>query len=155
MNRLFAGVLLLLTVCVAPSLPAQTDDDVIQLTRSVIETERQALIAANLGLSEAESAVFWPLYKEYRADLDRAANTRIALLQKFFADYETLTDDEASALLDDFLSYEKERLKTRTKYAKRMSKVLSGRTVARFFQIENKMDAIIEYELAGEIPLIK
>ena len=65
-----------------------------------------------------------------------------------------MTDDEASALLNDYLSYEKELLKTRTKYAKKMSKVLSGRTVARFFQIENKMDTIIEYELAGEIPLI-
>ena len=154
MHRLLTGVLFLLAVCAAPSLPAQTDNDVVQLTRSVIETERQALIAANLGLSEAESTIFWPLYKEYRADLDRATNTRVALMQKFFADYETLTDEEASALLDDFLSYKKERLKTRTRYAKKMGKVLSGRTVARFFQIENKMDTIIEYEMAGGIHLI-
>lgn len=66
-----------------------------------------------------------------------------------------MTDKEALALLDKHLAWENDVLKIRTTYAKKMRKVLSGRTVARFFQIENKMDLIVEYELAGEIPLIK
>ena len=66
-----------------------------------------------------------------------------------------MTDKEAIALLDKHLVWEKEVLKVRSDFAKKMSKALSGRTVARFFQIENKMDIIVEYELAGEIPLIK
>ena len=155
MNRLLAVLLLLLTVCLAAPASAQTANDDIQLTRSVVQTERQAVIAANLGLSDAESAVFWPLYKEYRAAVDQAVDVRVALLKTYFASYETLTDAEATALLDDFLAYEKNLLKVRTTYAKKMQKVLSGRTVARFFQIENKMDTIIEYEMAGEVPLIK
>ena len=155
MNRTLATALILSTVLLASPARAQTVDDDIQLTRAVVQTERQAVVAANLGLSDAESAVFWPLYKEYRAAVDQATDTRVALLKTYFASFETLTDEEASALLDDFFTYQKNLLKTRTTYAKKMRKVLSGRTVARFFQIEHKMDAVIEYEMAGEVPLIQ
>ena len=76
-------------------------------------------------------------------------------LNQYFASYETLTDKEAVALLEQHLAWEKQVLEIRARYAKKMSKALSGRTVAKFFQIENKMDIIIDYEMAGEIPLIK
>ncbi len=134
---------------------AQTADDAIHLTRSAIQTERQAVVAANLGLNESESAVFWPMYRDYRNAVNQAADAKVDILRRLFSNYETLTDDEAMSLLDDHLAFEKEMLKIRTSYAKKMSKVLAGRTVARFFQIENKMDAIIDYEMAGEIPLVR
>jgi hypothetical protein len=149
-------VLATLIVIFAPAVvSAQTAEDAIQLTRSAIQTERQAVVAANLGLNESESAVFWPLYRDYRNAVNQAADARVDILRRLFSDYETLTDDEAMSLLDDHLAFEKEMLKIRTSYAKKMSKVLPGRTVARFFQIENKMDAIIDYEMAGEIPLVR
>jgi hypothetical protein len=152
---ILASALLLAAVCSTVPASAQTSDDDIQLTRSVLQTERQAVVAANLGLDDNESAIFWPLYKEYRAAVDQAVDTRVALMERFFASYETLTDAEATALLDDFFGYEKNLLKVRTSYAKKMQKALPGRVVARFFQIEHKMDTIIEYEMAGEVPLIK
>ena len=149
-------VLAVLVAAFAPTVvSAQTADDAIQLTRSAIQTERQAVVAANLGLNESESAVFWPLYRDYRNAVNQAADARVDILRRLFSDYETLTDDDAMSLLDDHLAFEKEMLKIRTSYAKKMSKVLSGRTVARFFQIENKMDAIIDYEMAGEAPLVR
>ncbi len=156
MKRL--STLLVITICLAvvPNAWSQFEDDrAVQLTRSAIQAERQAILATNLELSEEESAVFWPLYEEYRNALESAINTRVDLLNKYFASYETLTDEEATALLDKHFAWEKEVLKVRSTYAKKMSKALSGKTVARFFQIENKMDIIVEYELAGEIPLIK
>jgi hypothetical protein len=149
-------VLATLIVVFAPAVvSAQTADDAIQLTRSAIQTERQAVVAANLGLNESESAVFWPLYRDYRNAVDQAADARVDILRRLFSNYETLTDDEAMSLLNDHLAFEKEMTKIRSSYAKKMSKVLPGRTVARFFQIENKMDAIIDYEMAAEIPLVK
>ena len=146
---------ILIAVIAAAVVSAQTADDAIQLTRSAIQTERQAIVATNLGLSESESAVFWPMYRDYRNAVNQAADAKVDILRRLFSDYETLTDDEAMSLLIDHLAFEKEMLKIRTSYAKKMSKVLPGRTVARFFQIENKMDAIIDYEMAGEIPLVK
>jgi hypothetical protein len=145
---------ILVAAFAAAAVSAQTVDDAIQLTRSAVQTERQAIVAANLGLGESESAVFWPLYRDYRNAVDQATDAKVDILKRLFSNYETLTDDEAKSLLDDHLAFEKEMLKIRTSYAKKMSKVLPGRTVARFYQIENKMDAIIEYEMAGEIPLV-
>ena len=155
MKHLIVVLTTLVTVFVAAGVSAQTADDAIQLTRSAIQTERQAVVAANLGLNESESAVFWPIYRDYRNAVEQAADARVDILTRLFSNYETLTDDEAMSLLNNHLAFEKEMLKIRTSYAKKMSKVLSGRTVARFFQIENKMDAIIDYEMAGEIPLVK
>ena len=155
MKHLIVVLATLVAVFAAAGVSAQTADDAIQLTRSAIQTERQAVVAANLGLNESESAVFWPMYRDYRNAVEQAADARVDILTRLFSNYETLTDDEAMSLLNDHLAFEKEILKIRTSYAKKMSKVLSGRTVARFFQIENKMDAIIDYEMAGEIPLVK
>ena len=150
-------VLLVIAIFLAlPDASAQLEDDrAVELTRSAIQAERQSILAANLELDEEESAVFWPLYQEYRNELEVAVSTRIDLLNEYFASYETLTDKEALALLDKHLDWQHDVLKIRSTYAKKMRKVLPGRTVARFFQIENKMDLIVEYELAGEIPLIK
>ena len=149
---------LAIAICIAFAATAQAQldqDRAVQLTRSAIQAERQAILAANLDLDEKESAVFWPLYQEYRDALESAIDTRVGLLDQFFASYETLTNDEALALVEKHLHWEKEVLKVRTAYAKKMKKSLSGKTIAKFFQIENKMDLIVEYELAGEIPLIK
>jgi hypothetical protein len=151
-------VVLTIALCIAfaASARAQTDQDrAVQITRAAIQAERQAILAANLELDEQESAVFWPLYQEYRDALETLIDSRVHLLDEFFASHETLTDDEALDLLDRHLGWEKDVLKVRTAYAKKMSKALSGRTVAKFFQIENKMDLIVEYELAREIPLIQ
>ena len=150
--------ILTLSICLIlmPRAWAQGNGDrSVQLTRSAIQAERQAILAANLELDERESAVFWPLYQEYRDTLDAVNNQRAELLEQYFASYETLTDSEASALLQRHLAWEKDVLGVRNAYAKKMGKVLPGKTVARFFQIENKMDLIVEYELAGEIPLVK
>jgi len=156
MNRLSTLLVIAICLVVVPSAWSQFEDDrAVQLTRSAIQAERQAILATNLELSEKESAIFWPLYEEYRNALESAVNTRVDLLNQYFASYETLTDQEATALLDKHLAWGKEVLKVQSTYAKKMSKELSGKTVARFFQIENKMDIIVEYELAGEIPLIK
>ena len=156
MKRVSALLVIAICLTVIPSASAQLEDDrAVQLTRSAIQAERQAILAANLELDEKESAIFWPLYQEYRDALESAVSTRVNLLNQYFASYETLTDKEAVALLDKHFAWEKEVLKVRSDHAKKMSKALSGKTVARFFQIENKMDIIVEYELAGEIPLIK
>ncbi len=156
MKRALFLVVLAITLGVASDSRAQLEDsEAVRLTRSAIQTERRAIIAANLRLNDSERAVFWQLYQEYRDALEAAIDTRVDLLNKYFASYQTLTDKEALALLERHLAWEKEVLEIRTKHAKKMSKALSGRTVAKFFQIENKMDVIVEYEIAGEIPLIQ
>jgi hypothetical protein len=147
---------MLLVACASPAAWAQFEDDrAVELTRAAIQNERQAILTANLALAEEQAAAFWPLHDAYRADLEGAIDTRVDLLKKYFASYETMTDAEAKDLFFEYVAWDQRVLDIRKKHAKRMMKALPARLVAKFFQIENKMDVIVEYEMASEIPLLK
>jgi predicted HicB family RNase H-like nuclease len=154
MKKAFAVLVFAATICAA-SAWTQSSDSSIRLTRSAVQAERQALIATNLGLTEEQRAVFWPLYAEYRKAIDEIADDKVEFFERFFASYETLTDGEALALLDESFKLKARYLEVQKTHAAEMRKHLSGKTVARFFQIENKMDVIVDYEMSGEFPLIK
>jgi threonine synthase len=150
MRRTLAIVLL--TVLGAAPAAAQ-DRAAIELTRQEIQTERQAIVAKNLPLTEQQSATFWPLYREYRTALAPVGDRYVALLTGYAEKYGSLTDPDAEAMLKEFFAIQNEKQKTQSKYVDRFKKVLPATQVARFYQIENKLDAIVNYDLAGEVPL--
>ena len=127
----------------------------IELLRSMAQTERQAVVAGNLTLTADEQERFWPLYNQYRSDVSAVQNKRVAVITNYAAKYETLTDADARKLLDEYLSYQSAFLKLREKYVGKFSKVLPGAKLARFFQIENKLDALTDLTIASNIPLTK
>ncbi len=152
MKRIFVLFVLFVSVAFGPLAHA---DESIKLARSAVEAERSAMIATNLGLDDAHKDVFWPLYKEYRSAIGAIADDKVAFFQRFFSSYESLTDAEALALLDEHVDFKQRHIDVQKVYAEKMRSVLPGRVVARFFQIENKMDIIVDYEMTGEFPLIK
>ena len=148
----FASILILM-VC-AP-LFAQSQTDEIELTRDVIQAERKAIVAANMELSESESKLFWPVYNEYVAALRKINDRNVKLITSFAAAYENLTDSQATAFLNESMDIDMEYVKLKQTWVPKFGKVMSPKMVARFFQTENKLDAIIDYELAAEIPLVR
>lgn len=134
---------------------AQTLTDEKELTKSVIRTERQAILTANLGLTEAESRVFWPLFRDYGAEMDGLTDRKLRLVEDYARQYATLTDEQAAALMDEYLSIQKDEVKARQKWFDRFRKDLPARTVVRFLQIENKLDAVLQAEAAHAIPLVR
>jgi hypothetical protein len=106
-------------------------------------------------LTPAEAKGFWPLYDEYQKELhqinDRLATMLVAYSKEYSAN--TLTDDKASALLERYFAIEEAELKLKRAFVPRLAKVLPGIKVARYMQLENKIRAIVKYELAGEVPL--
>ena len=105
--------------------------------------------------TEQESDVFWPLYREYRGDIDKVVDRQVDLILDLAKDYETLSDDKALAMMEDYLEIRMEILDIRLDYMKKFNKILPGKKVARFYQIENKLTAVIDYDLADEIPLVQ
>jgi hypothetical protein len=147
-----ALVIALLTTLGAASAAAQARGD-IELTRQQIQTERQAIVAKNLPLTEQQSAAFWPLYREYRGALAPLGDRYVALLTDYAGKYGSLTDPDADAMLKESMAIQNEKMKVQSKYVDRFRKVLPAKSVARFYQIENKLDAIVNYDLASEVPL--
>ncbi len=135
--------------------PAFAQSGEIALTRQVIQTERQALVTAAMELTEDEGKVFWPLYREYREAMAKVADRGQALITDYAAKYATLTDVDAQVMVDEMLAIDQDSLKVRKDYVKKFGKILPAKRVTRFFQLENKMDAIIRADLAEQIPLVR
>ena len=130
--------------------------DEIQLTRAIIKVKRKKIVAANINLTDREKKVFWPLYNEYIADIDKVNIKRVKLIAEYRDAYvtKTLSDRQALKLLNGYQLYEQVKLRTRNTYVQKFKEILPPKKVVRFFQVENKMDAIINFELAGGIPLV-
>ena len=153
-QALFASTLLAALAFAAPAA-AQTRTDEKELTKSVITTERQAIIAANLNLTEEQAKVFWPLFREYGTEMDAITDRKIHLIEDYARKYVGLTDEEASALMNDYFEVQKDELKTKQKWFAKMKKDLPIKTVTRFFQIEYKLDAIVRAETTRVLPLVQ
>jgi len=132
---------------------AQADE--IELTRTVIQAERQAIVASNMELPDDVGVRFWPLYREYRNEVSKIGDRRVKLITTYAQNYENLSDETADWMVSEFLAIEKANSVLRESWAPRFGEVLAPKQLARFYQIENKLDAIINYDLAGSIPLVK
>jgi hypothetical protein len=137
----------------AATASPQTVKDSLEASRQAMESQRRILVSGALPLTDAEANAFWPLYDAYekeRRPLDERANK---LLADFLAGAATMTDAQAKALVEEELNLEEDRLKVRRTYFGRMAKAIPGRKVARFFQIDNKLDTAVRADLAKQIPL--
>ena len=105
-------------------------------------------------LTAEEREVFWPLYTEYQHELRKINDRLLKLIQAYAEAYETMTDEQARTLLDDYYRVEKKRIKLKQSYVKKFRRKLPSKIVTRYFQIENKMEAIMKVELADAIPLV-
>jgi hypothetical protein len=131
-----------------------SETDQLQQLRADIAANRQAVVAANLGLTDAEGQAFWPLYREYRHTMAGVTDRLQKLIQDYARIYESPTTEQATAMVDEMIAIQQQELKVRTSYLPKFRKVLPEIKVARFLQIENKIDAIIKLQLADAIPLI-
>ena len=131
---------------------AQTNPQVLL---DAIRANRKALVAVNLKLSKDEEAKFWPVYDRYLKEISAVGDRLYAVIKDYSESFSNLSDDKAMKLVDDYLAVEADRVKVKKAYVGEFAKVLPGRTVARLFQIENKMDAVIRYDLAASIPVIE
>jgi DNA-directed RNA polymerase len=116
--------------------------------------DRRNIVRANMLLTESESARFWPLYDEYRAERQKIGDRRVQLITDLLAEQNSMSEDEARTLANEDFAIEKDTSELKTKWYKNMTKVLSERTVARFFHIDEKLDAAADIALAANIPLI-
>ena len=129
-------------------------DPAIQMLRQEVGKDRRELVKANMLLTNSEAARFWPIYDEYRAEMNKIGDKRVKLITDFAANRESMSEDEGMRLLNERLDIEKEKNDLRGDYVKKFNKELSARTTARFFQIDQKLDAAVEAVLSAKIPLI-
>lgn len=127
----------------------------MEILRDKIRADKKLLIAENMGLTEPESKVFWPVYEEYQKELE-AINERLKkAIQSYASDYnaKTLTDDKARTLMTEALAIEEAEVGLKKKTLERLSGIIPAIKAARYLQMENKIRALIRFDLAANIPL--
>ena len=137
----------------AQDKPSDTN---MQILLDKVKADKKLVVAANMDLNDAEGKAFWPIYEAYQKDL-QAINDRLGKTILAYADAynkTTLTDAQAKQLSDEALTIDQDEITMRKTYAARLNRVLAGKKVARYLQIENKIRAAIRYELAAGIPLV-
>jgi hypothetical protein len=158
MSKSFALVPALLTsmalITAASPCLAQSATDEIEMIRVIVQAERKALVATNMNLSDAESEAFWPVYNEFEIAMRAVNDKRVKILTELARNFETLTDEQATDLLEQSFKFQEERVKVRKSHMRKFKKILSGKQVARFYQIDGKIDTIIDFDVARSVPLV-
>jgi len=129
--------------------------DNMEIVKEKIRSDKKLFIATNMQLTESETKAFWPVYESYQAELGKLRDRELKLIEKFAANYETMSADAAKNLLDESMSIDSDHQKLRQSYLAKFRGVLSDTKVARYYQLESKIDAVLEYELARRIPLVR
>jgi len=131
--------------------------DNMQILRDKIKADKKLVVAENMELTEAEAKAFWPVYEAYQKDL-QAINRRLITTVQGYAEAfnaNTMDNEKAKKLMTATLAIQADEVKLMKNYAPKLAKVLSAVKVARYLQIENKIRAVIKYEMAAEIPLVQ
>ena len=127
----------------------------MQILREKVKADKKLLVAANLELTETEAEAFWPIYEEFQNELT-SINAQIgSLIMEYAENYNIMTAETAEKLLNDSLMLEEKRLELKQLYLPKFQEALPAIKVGRYYQIENKIQAILQYELAAGIPLMK
>ena len=127
--------------------------DDTELLISQIQTDKRAIVLASMQLTDAEVAAFTPVYDKYQADMKKQYEGAAEMLNKFAANYGSMTDDAAKDILKEWLKLRDQRNSIMKKYAKEMERALPPTKVLQWVQIENKLNALLDAEAASVIPV--
>jgi len=152
-------MLAIVTACAVGTLALAQEEAAVRqqlaTDRATIQADRQAIVAEALPLTEEQAKAFWPLFREYRTEMEKLGDRAVDLMIDYGKSMDTLTDEKATALLDEYLKIQRDEVKIKQSWLPKFRKVLPGKTVTRFYQIEGKLDTLLRFEAAAQIPLVE
>jgi hypothetical protein len=157
MKKLIPAIALV-AFALAGTRPAAAQDPIdedIKLFRRDLRSMRKQLIAANMNLSDKEAEQFWPVFERYTQELVAKQDDKYTLLKEYAQDYLTMTDAEAEKYIRGRASVDQAILEVRLKYFPLFRKVVSGKSTARFFQLDWRLGLIMDLQLASQTPVIE
>ena len=129
-------------------------DSDIQLLRSDVQAGKNEIILATMQFTDAESAAFWPVYRDYARDQQLIGDKRLQLIKDYAKDYDSMNDAKARDMVQRMINLEDETLNLREDYWPKFMKALGAKRAAKFYQVDNRISLIINLQLTSVIPLI-
>jgi hypothetical protein len=130
-----------------------TDSD-IQILRSDVQADKNAIIAHTMQFTDTESAAFWPIYREYANDQQKIGDQRLQLIKDYAQNYDTMDDNKAKDMVQRMINIEDQTLNLREDYWPKFMKALGARRAARFYQVDNRLSLMVNLQIASNVPLV-
>jgi hypothetical protein len=143
---------LILVLFSSASILAQDVDSYIELLKSDIKTDRKVIITETMQFTQQQSEKFWPIYNEFEHEMGKLSSKRIANIKDFAANYDSLSDKKADELIKNSFNFQKERLSLNEKYYKKFAEALTPIVAAKYMQVENQIQLIIDISIAANLP---
>jgi uncharacterized membrane protein len=165
MKRLLMVVLFVFPMLIASAAFTQetsTSDDrelnlraYTELLRADVKAKRVAIITEIMQFSDADAATFWPLFRDYDYELSKLGDTKFQLISDYIKNYDDITNERADELASAAFTLESQRADLKKKHFDIMKKALSARTAARFFQVENQMQQVVDLQISANLPALQ
>jgi len=126
----------------------------LALLRRDLKTDKKKLIALNLPLTETEATKFWPVYDQYTGEMSKVYDEFYSIIKEYAANQKTLTDAQASSMINRWAAIQVEQAQTRQKYIPLVEKVIPSRKAALFFQVDRRLYGLMDLQVASQIPLV-
>ena len=127
-------------------------DSTIALVRANMQADRTAFITTGMNFNDKEGAAFWPIYQQYDYERSKVDDRRAAVLKQYAQKYPNLTNAEAKAMADQMLDCESRLAQLKKKYYKKFNKALPALTVTKFFQMERRIDLMMDIQVEAALP---
>src|SRR5262245_35356995 len=127
----------------------------MELLRTDIRKQKANFLGQVMNFDADQAAKFWPIYKEYDAELSRIGDSKLAMIKKYAQNYENMTDAVADELIREAIKIDQQRHDLKVKYYGRVKDALGGITAARFLQVENQLLMLIDLQIASSLPVIR
>jgi hypothetical protein len=129
-------------------------DKAIEALRKDARAGKADILGKTMALDSTQAAAFWPIYKQYEAEVQTLGNERLGIIQDMAEHFDSMDDAKAKALTDRQIALEEKKLALVKKYRDEMMKALPAKTVARWLQVESRLNKLVELTVASEIPLV-
>jgi hypothetical protein len=153
-SALFMVMFVMLAFCSLGRAQDQepTIDSTIAVMRANMQADRTTLITAGMNFNDKDGAAFWPIYEQYEYEQSRLDDRRAVVIKQYSQKYPNLTNDEAKAMADQMLDCESRLAELKKKYYKKFNKVLPALTVTKFFQLERRIDLLMDMQVEASLP---
>lgn len=133
---------------------AGTDTD-IALLRSDVQAQRNDVVAHTMQLNDTDAKNFWPLYREYVSKEQAIGDQRVSAIKDYASQYDTMNDAQADGLVDRMLKFDKSRMQLRADYYPKFKKAIGAKQAAKFLQVDNRLNLLVDLQIANAIPIIQ
>src|SRR5271165_2742813 len=127
-------------------------DSTIAVVRANMQADRTTVITTGMNFNDKEGAAFWPIYKQYQYERSKVDDDRVAVIKEYTQKYPTLTDAEAKAMAEKTLECDSRLAELKKKYYRKFNKVLPALTVTKFFQLERRVDLMMDMQVEASLP---